>query len=69
MAKLALTSATVVSIDLLALNLDKVLRIFCAMIRQWLMWQSPHWEKWSARIGCRPSPAWAYAPAGKLRMA
>lgn len=69
MAKLAITSRTVVSIGLISLNLDTVLRIFCAMIRQWLMRQSPLWEKWSTRIRCRPSPTWAYAPAGKWRVA
>lgn len=40
MAKLAVTSRTVVAIGLIALNLDVMLRILRALIREWLMWQT-----------------------------
>lgn len=69
MAKLAITSRTVVSIGLISLNLDTVLRIFCAMIRQRFMRQSPLWEKWSTRFVCTPSSASICALAGKMRTA
>lgn len=69
MAKLAITSRSVVSIGLLVLNLDKVMRIFCAIIWQWFMRQSPLWEKWSTRIGYRPSPTWNLDSAEKWRVA
>jgi transposase, IS5 family len=48
MAKLAITSRTVVSIGLIALKLNTLLRIFFAIIRLWLVQQSPMNKKWSA---------------------
>lgn len=69
MAKLAVTSRTVVSIGLISLNLDTVPRIFRAIIRQWLMRQFPLCEKWSTRFVCTRSPASICAVAGKMRTA
>jgi len=65
MAKLSITSRTVVSIGLIVLNLDTVLRIFCAMIQQWLLRRSATYEKWIAWICYSSSPRQAYASVRK----
>ena len=67
MAKLAITSRTVVSIGLIVLNLDTVLRFLRALIRQWLVSQSLMRAKWRPCFCSHPSPTLAYAPVGKLR--
>lgn len=56
MAKLAITSRTVVSIGLIVLNLDTVLRFLCALIREWLVQESRMQAKWHPCICCQPSP-------------
>lgn len=69
MAKLAVTSRTVVSIGLIVLNLDAVLRFLCALIQQWHEWQARITAKCRAsNYGCR-SLTWIYAPATNLRAA
>lgn len=66
MAKLAITSRTVVSIGLIVLNLDTVLRFLRALIRVWLVRESQMRVNWSPTICLHPSPTWAYAPVGNL---
>jgi len=69
MAKLAVTSRTVVAIGLIALNLDVLLRFLRALIQQWHMRQTLMTAKYRAWTCCRPSLTWIYAPATKLRAA
>jgi|GEM_PF-6763037 len=69
MAKLAVTSRTVVAIGLIALNLDVLLRFLRALIQQWYMWQTLMTTKYRAWTCWRPSLTWIYAPATKLRAA
>lgn len=54
MAKLAVTSRTVVSIGLIVLNLDTLLRVLCALIRQWPMRRAPMRVEWRARFVSTP---------------
>lgn len=69
MAKLAVTSRTVVTIGLIALNLDTLLRFLRALIRQWLMRKGLVREEWGACF-CRCLSAKSiFAPAGKMRVA
>lgn len=69
MAKLAVTSRTVVTIGLIALNLDALLRFLRALIRQLHMWQAPSMPKYRGLPDCCPSLTWICPPALKLRMA
>jgi hypothetical protein len=69
MAKLAVTSRTVVTIGLIALNLDALLRFLHTLIQQWHIWQALMTAKYRARFCCYPSLTWIYAPAIKLRAA
>lgn len=66
MAKLAVTSRTVITIGLIALNLDALLRFLRALIRQWHMGQALSMR---ALADCSPSLKWILIPAMKLRMA
>lgn len=69
MAKLAVTSRTVVTIGLIALNLDALLRFLRALIRQLHIWQALLTGKCSAYSCCNSSLTWILAPAVKLRAA
>jgi transposase, IS5 family len=63
MAKLAITSKTVVAIGLLVLNLDALLRLLRALIRQWTIWWSPLMAKFPLHSYCGPSRRRIYLSA------
>lgn len=69
MAKLAVTSRTVVAIGLIVLNLDALLRFLRALIQQWHMRQALMTTRCRASSRCSLSLKWNHAPALKIRAA
>jgi hypothetical protein len=69
MAKLAVTGRAVVTIGLIALNLDVLLRFLRALTRQWRVWQALLPAKCSVPARCWPPLAWIHAPATRSRAA
>jgi hypothetical protein len=69
MAKLAVTSRTVVTIGLMVLNLDAILRFLRALIEVWSAWQEQSTPKYRVLHARRSFLAWIWAPAMKLRAA
>jgi len=69
MAKLAVTSRTVVSIGLISLNLDAMLRFLRALIRQWCVWQTLDRAPYRAYSSYRRLLAGICAPAMNTRAA
>jgi len=69
MAKLAVTGRTVVTVGLIALNLDALLRFLRALIRHWHMWQALMTANYRPLTFCRPSLTSIYAPVTKWRAA
>ena len=69
MAKLAVTSRTVVTIGLMVLNLDAILRFLRALIEVWSAWLALCTPKYRVLPARRSFLAWICAPAMKLRAA
>jgi len=69
MAKLAVTSRTVVNIGLIVLNLDAILRFLRALIWHWGLLQALTAAIRHIHSGCGPSLTWICAPATRLRAA